>query len=109
MYQLQLNWHPFSLNLQQIDTKFRTDYPNNYVGNQAHSVLELYFENELTEQMKTDIQTYWDSLTAESSEAIGYISFSSIQEDRTTKKVSAKNKLLALGLTADEVKALVGE
>jgi hypothetical protein len=108
MQSKQLEWKEFSVDLKAIDAKFKADYPNNYAGNQAHSIMELYFTEELTEQMNTDIDAYWDDLTAESAEATSYQSAAQLAQVTATQKTSAKAKLAALGLTEDEIKALVG-
>jgi hypothetical protein len=107
MFSIKLQWKEFSVDLRGVDTKMRLDYPT-YIANQANSEFELYFESEPSEQEKTDIQAYWDALTDQSAEAQSYESQADIETARLAKVASAKTKLEALGLTADEVKAILG-
>ena len=51
MQSKKLEWKQFNIDLRAVDTKMKADYPGNYCGNQAHSCLELYFENECSAQM----------------------------------------------------------
>ena len=108
MYQIQLHWKEFDINLQELDSQLRASYPS-YVGNQAYSVLELYFSEEPTEQEKEDIQALWDGIEDDQHQlAQSYTSQEDILTDKEVKKQSAKTKLLALGLTEAEVQALLG-
>lgn len=54
------------------------------------------------------VQEYWDAITEESDEAVEYVSAEQVQADKEAKKASGKAKLAALGLTAEEIAALVG-
>lgn len=54
------------------------------------------------------VQEYWDSIDEESDEAVAYVSAESIRVEAEAKKASGKAKLAALGLTAEEIAALVG-
>ena len=76
----QLAWKEFSVDLEAVDAKFKADYAGNYVCNQAHAVLELYFSGEITEQMISDIEAYWDGLTAQSASAVSYRSQAAVKE-----------------------------
>ena len=108
MQSKQLEWKEFSVDLQAVDAKLKADYPDNYCGNQAHSVLELYFTGELTEQMKEDINAFWEALDEASAVVVSYKSTAQIAADVAAKKASAKAKLAALGLDPEEIKAIVG-
>ncbi len=82
----QLQWKEFSVDLEAVDAKFKADYPGNYVGNQAHAVIELYFSGELTVEMEEDIDAYWDGLTIASADAVSYRSQADIKEALDTVK-----------------------
>lgn len=107
MYKLELQWKEFKVNLSKIDQTLTELYPS-YAGNQAHSVLELWFKEDLTEDESKEIKQMWDSLTEESEEVKAYKSLNVIEEERKAKKQSAKDKLKKLGLTEEEIAALVG-
>lgn len=107
MQKLEMNWKSFNVNLQKLDQDLRALYPN-YVGNQAHRVLELWFKEEISEEIKAEIEKMWEDLTETSEKAVSYKSQSEISEEQNNKKQSAKSKLKALGLTDEEILALMG-
>jgi hypothetical protein len=70
MYKIDLNWKEFNVDMEAVDAKLKADYPGNYLGNQAHSVLELYFQQDpqiipMQEQQQTVQQQAVDSETGE--------------------------------------------
>jgi len=91
MYKVELQWKEFNVDLDAVRAKLETDYPDNYKGNQAYSVLELYFENEPTEEQRAAIQSYWDGLTDQSLEATSYCS----QADMKAALDSARSGLVS--------------
>jgi hypothetical protein len=107
MYKIELQWKEFNVNLQKVNEAIPS-ICNSYAGNQANSVLELWFSEEPSDQEKADIQAYWDALTDQSAEAQSYKSAADIETERLAKKASAEAKLIALGLSQDEVKAILG-
>lgn len=107
MFKIELQWKEFNIDLRALDAKMRLDYAS-YTGNQAYSILELWFSEELSQEDKDAIVAYWDGLTEESDEASSYESAADLEADRIAKKASAKAKLEALGLTEDELKAILG-
>lgn len=86
MFKIELQWKEINIDLEKIDAKLKLDFPNNYKGNQAHSVLDLYFESELSSEEKESIVTYWESLDEESEEALSYRSASNIHLVKKTLK-----------------------
>ncbi len=107
MFAIKLSWKEFSVDLRALDAKMRLDYPS-YVGNQAHSDLELWFSEELSQEDQDAIQAYWDALTEESEEAESYMSMEDLLADKEAKAAAGKAKLLALGLTEEEIAAMLG-
>ena len=91
MHKIELQWKEVSIDLEKVDAKLRADYPANYKGNQAHSVLELWFDQAPSEQEAADIAAYWESLDAESDEAQSYRSMDQI----LAAKAAVKAGLLA--------------
>jgi len=107
MYKLELPWKQFNVDIRAVDAQLRLDYAS-YAGSQASYTLELWFNEEPSEQDKTDIQAMWDGITEESEEAQSYESQADIETARLAKVASARAKLAALGLTEDELKAILG-
>lgn len=107
MYAITMEWKEFNVSLSAIDAELRAEYPE-YAGNQANSVLELWFNEEPSQEDKDAVQAYWDAIESDSSQAVAYQSAADESEAREAIKESGKAKLAALGLTADEIAALVG-
>jgi hypothetical protein len=110
MFKIDLAWKEFNVCLNMVQTWMVANAGPTFSATQAYSILELWFTEEPTQEVKDAITAYWDGLTAESNECTMYIS----QEDRAiadaaakaAAKASATAKLLALGLTTDEINAL---
>jgi hypothetical protein len=108
MYKLELQWKEFNIDLQTLDAELRISYPL-YIGNQAHSVLELWFNEEPNQADKDSIQAIWDAIDSNQHPmAQSYKSAAQVKTEREVQKASAKAKLVVLGLTEDELKALLG-
>lgn len=107
MYIIKLDWKEFSVDLAALNQQLIAAYPN-YVGNQAHSVLELCFSEEPSQEDKAAIEQLWAALDPDDDLAASYQSFDQIQAAKEAQKQSAKAKLLALGLTETEAQALLG-
>lgn len=107
-FMIPLEWKEFSVNLQSVDTWMKANAGDQYCGNQAHGRLELWFLEEPSQDAKDAIAAYWDALHEDSAEATAYRSWASVKADIATKKASGKAKLAQLGLTDEEIAALVG-
>lgn len=105
MYSMKLEWKEFNVSLASIDA-FCKAQSEDYTGNSADSALTLWFENEPSEEIKEVIQAKWDSIESDDVEATAYKNAEEIQAEVEIKKTSAKSKLLALGLTEEEIAAL---
>lgn len=106
---MSFSWKEFNVSLVLLETWLRENAGAGYCGNCASGAsLELYFIEEPSQEIKDAVQAYWDGLEDDSAEASDYKSQEQINADVEAKKASAKAKLLALGLTEDEVNALVG-
>lgn len=111
-----LKWKEYNINLNKVNEHLRDTLGVDFYGNTsvgAGSVtheegLHLHLSNSVSEEQKAVIQAYWDGITEESEEVITYQSKEQIAEALVTKKASGLAKLVALGLTEDEAKALVG-
>lgn len=93
--------------MRAVEALMRANYEH-YVGNQSGAILELLFSQEPSSEEKADIQAYWDGLASDSDEAESYQSREDVEADRASKKASGKAKLAALGLTEEEISALLG-
>lgn len=107
-WSMKLEWKEFNLSLSEVEVWMKANAGEHYCGNQAHSCLELWFLEEPSEEIKEAIEAHWDALEDNSDEAEAYQSYEDLAADRAAKKASGKAKLLALGLSEDEVAALVG-
>jgi hypothetical protein len=107
-YKMELTWKSFNVNLASCEIQFKVLGGEHCCGIQAHNFLELWFLEEPTQEEKDAILTYWESITETSAEATSYQSKDDIETARLVKVASAKAKLAALGLTEDELKALLG-
>lgn len=108
MYELKLDWKEFSINMNAAEAWLRANAGDQYRGNSADSCLHVWFETEPSQDIKDAVSAYWDGLHDASDEATSYKSQEDMAADRATKKSSGKAKLLALGLSEDEVSALLG-
>lgn len=107
-YSIELEWKSFNIDLNTVETWMRANAGEHYCGNQAGDKLTLWFLQEPDQTEKDAISTYWEALDEESDEAANYMSAEDREADKATKKESAKAKLAALGLTAEEIAAIVG-
>lgn len=107
MYSIKLQWKEFSVDLKAIDSALRGLY-DNYAGNQAYSVLELWFTEEPSDSDKAAVLAYWAGIESDSSEAESYQSASDLETAKAVKRASGKAKLVALGLSEEEADALLG-
>lgn len=107
MFKIELQWKQFNVDLAALDQQLRSSH-SNYVGNQAHAVLELWFNEEPSGAQKEEIQAIWANLDEVHALAQSYKSAAQIAESQAARKASAKAKLAALGLTEAEIEALLG-
>lgn len=106
MLSIELPWKENNINLNLLNKKVKELNPA-YLGCAADVKLTLYFEA-LTEEETQVIKDYWESLNEESEEITTYKSREDEELEVKAKKELAKQKLIALGLTEDEVSALIG-
>lgn len=107
MYKIELQWKTFNISLSNLDQQLRS-MCHQYVGNQAHSLLELWFSEEPSDEDKALINDLWQEIDQDHELAVSYVSSNDIKQQQQVKRESAKAKLAALGLDADELSALLG-
>lgn len=112
MFDVNLQWHPFNINiaifLSEIDSLISTPI----VGTSANSVFQIHFSEQPTEEEIELIKMHWDELTEGSIEATSYKSAAQIKQEAEAEKQSllssARVKLAALGLSEAEINAIIG-
>jgi len=70
MYAIEKNWKAFSMSLDDIETKLKTDYPSDgsgpdgliYIGASADINYRMDFDAEPSATEKTNINNYWDGI-----------------------------------------------
>ena len=112
MYSIDLAWLSFPVSLSAVEAWIKANQGANYVGNSADHDLTLWFSAQPTDNQISAIQAYWAGLTSESSEATSYQTADQIKAAAASAKAShlasATTKLEALGLSADEIAAILG-
>lgn len=108
MFTLDLPWKSFNVNLSDVSDWISTNVTTNVSGLSANSVLQIHFTEDPSQEEIDEIKAYWNLLTEESPEAEGYKSSADLEVERLAKLASAKAKLEVLGLTQDEINAILG-
>ena len=106
-HSIELEWKSFSVNLDKVNAWMKNN-AKDCCGISAGQKLTVHFTSEPHEDETAAIELYWEAMHAEADEAKEYVSQADQEAARAAKKESGKAKLLALGLTADEVAAIVG-
>lgn len=109
---IELDWQSFDVDMNTVETWMKANAGASYCGNCSSAKLELWFQAEPEQAVKDAISAYWSGLTAESPEATNYKTQAQREADAASAtasaKASAQTKLAALGLTADEIAAVLG-
>lgn len=111
-YFIHLDWKPFNVDVNAVNAWIKANTYSNFCGSSGQDTLMLCFTSEPSERDKALIQKYWDEMAEESPEATSYRSAKERLEaaaaEKAANKASAKAKLLALGLSEEEIAALSG-
>lgn len=105
MYTMKLPWKEFNVDLKAVEA-FARAQSDLCTGTSGDYDFQVHFESEPEDEVKEAIQAKWDEIEADSAEAESYKSKEEIAAEVEVKKNSAKSKLLALGLTEEEIAAL---
>lgn len=103
---IKLDWKGFNISLPAVHEWMQAHAGDQYCGTQAGAKLELWFLSEPSQEIQEAIAAKWLALDEDSDEAAAYKSHAEILSEKAAKKASAKAKLLALGLSEDEIAAL---
>lgn len=107
-YTKELQWKDHLVNLAALEIWLRTNLEN-YCGNSADVCLKLHFLEQPSDEALALIDVKWAELDNPQHEmCVSYKSQADLLAEKEAKKQSAKAKLAALGLDAEEVSALLG-
>lgn len=110
---ISLNWLPFNVDLNTVRAWMVANAGPNFVAVQAGTIIEIFFSSDPGADVNSAVQSYWAGLSESSPEATAYISRNDRKAaavaSRATIVASATAKLTALGLTADEISAIIGQ
>lgn len=109
-FSMKLDWKDgISVSLDAMETWFKANAGAEYRGNSADDKgLTLWFAEVPSEEEQEAVQAKWDAIDEDSAEVEAYVPMEDIQAAKAAKKASAIAKLADLGLTQDELKALLG-
>jgi len=107
-YDLKLDWHDFNVDLNTIDVWLKANAGDRYCGMSADSSLRIHFTSQPDFDDAVAVEGYWMSLDNNSTAATAYKSENERIAEAAALIASAKTKLANLGLTSDEIKALLG-
>ena len=96
------------LDMTAVEAWLRANAGPSYLGNSSDQDLTLWFSDEPSVELKDLIETYWAHLDENSAEAKSYADNTTREAQVAQKAESGKAKLLALGLTAAEISAMLG-
>ena len=110
---INLQWQSFNVDLNTINIWMLAHAGANYCGLSANSQLQVHFVEDPGGTVASDVASYWADLDDSSPEATNYMSeadrIAAAAATRATNLISAKSKLEVLGLTADEIAAILGQ
>jgi len=111
-HSIKVDWKAFNINANMVQAWGKAHLGSAFCGISSDSALTFWFTSEPTPDEQAAIELYWESLTETSEEHTSYQTgaqkAASEAADKAAKVASATAKLLALGLSADEVKAILG-
>ena len=111
MKTIKLEWKSFSMNGRLIETNLKA-LCDKITGVSEDYTYQVHCSDDLTDDESTLIQAHWDAIANDSTEATSFKSRDIQKSDSATAKavalVTATSKLAALGLSDDEIKAIVG-
>lgn len=106
----ELPWKEFNISLPALKAAVDVLIPGKCCGLSiaTGSVLNVNFDEEITEEQWQLVVDMYADVDEDHAMATDYVAQATIDADTAAKKASGKAKLLALGLSADEVVAMLG-
>ena len=109
---INLQWPSFNVDLNTVDAWVKANAASGYIGMSADYDLSLHYSSDPGDTVREAVAAYWAGLNSGSPEATNYESQASREAAAAAAKASAlasaTSKLEALGLSANEIKALIG-
>lgn len=110
-FDINLEWLAFNVDMNTVDTWMKANAGANYCGLSANDFMQVHFTADPGNDVAIAVEGYWTSLNTGSPEATNYMTASarlaSVETAKAAKIASATAKLEALGLTADEIAAII--
>lgn len=92
MFAIRLAWKEFNVSLADVQAWMNANAGEFYQGNSADTQLTLWFSEDPGEVVSSAISAYWDSIDAESAEAVNYVTLAAIDEAVATLKIGIPAK-----------------
>lgn len=112
VFDISLKWPSFNVDVNTVDVWMKANAGESYRGLSSNSMLVAHFVQDPGEDVASEIDAYWSALEDSSPEAVNYASKddreASAAAEKAAKVASATAKLETLGLTADEISAILG-
>lgn len=109
---INLNWLSFNVNMALVHAWLLANAGPHYCGASANSMVQAHFTDEPGDSVRSAIAAYWSGLNESSDEATSYKTKEELDSEAAAAKAAAlataRTKLEALGLSADEIAALRG-
>lgn len=88
MYNIDLQWQSFPVNMTVIEAWLRANAGPLYVGNSSDDDLTLHFSDQPDDATVQHIRDYWSGLTTASPEATSYVTNDQLKSAAATLKAS---------------------
>lgn len=92
-FKIEKEWKEFSISLPKIEEWMKANAGPHYCGNQAGARLELWFTTEPSQEVKDDINDYWDAIDEEHVTATSYIPADDLKAAYELAKSDAVTKM----------------
>ena len=90
-FKIDLTWKEFNVSLDAVHAWLKANAGSRYCGTQAHTKLEVWFNEKPEASVIEAIHKYWEKISAKSKEAKSYISAA----DHKAKIESLKQGILS--------------
>jgi hypothetical protein len=108
-YTKELEWKQHMVDLEAFEAWAKANCGADYCGNSADAKLRLHFLEQPSQAIEDAIDSKWEDLDDEEHPmCVSYKSEEERKVEAQAKKASAISKLAALGLSQDELKAILG-
>lgn len=105
---INLDWKGFNVDLNTIRAWMQANVGTYFAGLSANTRLVAHFTAEPGDSARAAVASYWAALNNSSTEATAYKSMDQRDSDLAAAAVSGKAKLAVLGLSDEEIAALIG-